>query len=167
MARIRGHRRRAGADWAAVCPSTGDWVVGELANKPTSIASLVPSSELPIDLHHLPPAERFFRCPLKYRNRSDDSAYSCLGASSTLKTASLTSERPPAKSSNKLLQYFILSWNLPALDYVPVRAWVAIFILGICFIRAYVGSVGARIPAAGGPQTAAASRNSERPGPAV
>ena len=30
MARIRGHRRRTGAAWAAVCPSTGGCVVGEL-----------------------------------------------------------------------------------------------------------------------------------------
>ena len=66
-----------------------------------------------------------------------------------MKTETLTSEPPPAKSSttssNKLLPYFVTAWNLPALDYLPVRALVAILILGLCFTRAYVGLWGMRV----------------------
>jgi hypothetical protein len=66
-----------------------------------------------------------------------------------LKTAQLAPDRPPAKasarSSSKLLPYFLTAWNFPVLDYLPVRGLVAIFILGMCFIRAYVGLWGMRI----------------------
>jgi hypothetical protein len=66
-----------------------------------------------------------------------------------LKTAQLAPDRPAAKasarSSSKLLPYFLTAWNFPVLDYLPVRALVAIFILGMCFIRAYVGLWGMRV----------------------
>jgi hypothetical protein len=49
-----------------------------------------------------------------------------------------------AQLSNKL-RYFIRPWNFPALGYLPVRALVATLILGLCFIRAYVGLWGMRV----------------------
>jgi hypothetical protein len=40
---------------------------------------------------------------------------------------------------------FMAPWNFPALDHFPVRALLALLILGACFIRAYVGMWGSRI----------------------
>jgi hypothetical protein len=67
-----------------------------------------------------------------------------------LKTAPLTLDRAipeqdSASSSSRLLARFITSWNFPALDYLPIRALVAMLILGACFVRAYVALWGSRI----------------------
>jgi hypothetical protein len=53
--------------------------------------------------------------------------------------------KPDRSSSNALLGRFITPWNFPALDYIPIRALVAMLILGVCFIRAYVALWGSRI----------------------
>jgi hypothetical protein len=55
------------------------------------------------------------------------------------------SDPDSASPSNALLARFIIPWNFPALDYLPMRALVAALILGVCFIRAYVGLWGSRI----------------------
>jgi hypothetical protein len=54
-------------------------------------------------------------------------------------------DRGSSVSSNALLARFITPWNFPALDYLPIRALVATLVLGVCFIRAYVGLWGSRI----------------------
>jgi hypothetical protein len=66
-------------------------------------------------------------------------------AVTVLKTASPQPEQASATSSNALVARFITPWNFPALDHLSIRALVAILILGICFIRAYVGLWGSRI----------------------
>lgn len=40
---------------------------------------------------------------------------------------------------------FLALWNFPALDYLPIRALLAVIILGLCLVRAYVGMWGSRI----------------------
>jgi hypothetical protein len=47
--------------------------------------------------------------------------------------------------SDAIRPRFIASWNFPALDYIPFRLLVAVFILGACFVRAYVGLWGSRV----------------------
>jgi hypothetical protein len=63
-----------------------------------------------------------------------------------LKTAPSKPDRavvtPPAPLTTSFLAGW---WNLPILDYLPIRALVALIILGVCFVRAYVGMWGSRI----------------------
>jgi hypothetical protein len=40
---------------------------------------------------------------------------------------------------------FLALWNFPAFNYLSVRAVVALIILGVCLVRAYVGLWGSRI----------------------
>ncbi len=62
-----------------------------------------------------------------------------------LKTAPLIPKSISVKVSDMLRPRFIGSWNFPALDHSPVRVLIAVFILGVCFVRAYVGLWGSRI----------------------
>src|ERR1700681_4846280 len=40
---------------------------------------------------------------------------------------------------------FLALWNFPVLDCLPIRALVALIILGLCLVRGYVGMWGSRI----------------------
>lgn len=59
-------------------------------------------------------------------------------------TATLEQNRTDTKST-ALLERFVGFWNMPVLEYLPVRALVALVILGACFVRAYIGLWGSRI----------------------
>lgn len=62
-----------------------------------------------------------------------------------MKNAPLIPRNIPEHLANALRPRFYALWNFPALDVVWSRAFLAISILGICFVRAYVGLWGTRI----------------------
>ncbi len=64
---------------------------------------------------------------------------------SILNTVQINPDQASANSSSKLLARFMVPWNFPALDYLPFRVLVALFILSACLVRAYVGLWGMRV----------------------
>jgi len=62
-----------------------------------------------------------------------------------MKTVSLLPKRISEPLANALRSRISAVWNFPALDRVGIRILLAVFILGACYMRAYIGLWGVRM----------------------